>query len=90
VTFYQWNNKKRTTKKIDDPLFNFKLINVVMVRFVKGSNCLEYKNDFDDDLIKLDFLKKSTLRNINCLPNHEDSQRGINRGKRLQIISQRT
>jgi len=35
VTFYQWNNKKRITKKIDDPLFNFKLINVIMVRFVK-------------------------------------------------------
>ncbi|KAL5244645.1 hypothetical protein ACI65C_012055 [Semiaphis heraclei] len=52
----------------------------------KGSNCLEYKNDFDVDLIKLDFLKKSTLRNINCLPNHEDSQRGINSSKKKEII----
>ncbi|KAF0712147.1 Uncharacterized protein FWK35_00029107 [Aphis craccivora] len=73
-------------KQIDDPLFNFKLINVVLVRFVKESNCLEYKNDFDDNLIKLDFLTKSTLRNINCLPNHEDSQRGINSSKKKDII----
>lgn len=57
-----------------------------MVRFVKESNSLEYKNDFDDDLIKLDFLTKSTLRNINCLPNHEDSQRGINSSKKKDII----
>lgn len=41
--------------------FKFKLINIVMIHFVKGSNCFEYKNDFDDDLIKLDFLKKSSI-----------------------------
>jgi len=27
-----------------------------------------------------------TLRNINCLPNHQDSQRGINSSKKKDII----
>jgi len=29
-----------------------------MVRFVKGSFSLEFKNDFYEDLIKLDFVQK--------------------------------
>jgi len=32
VKFHQWNNKKRTTKIIDDPLLHFKLINVLIQR----------------------------------------------------------
>jgi len=74
------------TKKAGDRLTNFKLTNIVMVRFVKGSFCLGYKTDFEEDIIKLDFLQKSALKNMVNYPDYEKSQRGIQISKKQEII----
>lgn len=57
--FHLWQNKKRTTKKAaEDPLKGFLLGNLVEVCFTRGSNCIKYKTDFDDEYKELDFLQK--------------------------------
>jgi len=48
-----------------------------MVRFVKGSFSFEYKNDFDEDFIELDFVQKSALKNMVNYPDNQKSQRSI-------------
>jgi len=85
-TFYQWKSKKRTAKKTGDQLTNFKLTNIVMVRFVKGSFSLEFKNDFDENLIKLDFVQKIALKNMVNYPDIQKSQRGIKMSKKKKLL----
>uniref|UniRef100_A0A2S2NCQ6 DUF7869 domain-containing protein n=1 Tax=Schizaphis graminum TaxID=13262 RepID=A0A2S2NCQ6_SCHGA len=85
-TFYQWKSKKKTTKKAGDPLTHFKLTNIVMVRFVKGSFSFEYKTDFDEDLTELHFIQKSALKNMVNYPDNQKSQRGIKMSKKKEII----
>lgn len=56
-----------------------------MVRFVKWSFCLGYKTDFEEDIIELDFLQKSALKNIVSYLDYEKSQRGIQISKKQEI-----
>lgn len=47
--FHQWENKKGTAKKHDDPLKGFLVTDLVEVFFKKGSYTMHYKSDFADD-----------------------------------------
>lgn len=85
-TFYQWKSKKRTAKKAGDELTNFKLTDIVMVKFVKGSFSLEYKTDFELDLSELDFIQKSAKKNMVNYPENEKNQRGIKISKKKEMI----
>ena len=50
--------KKRTTNVKTDTLCGFKMNSVVMVKFSRGSTCMEYWTDFNREPKTLDFLQK--------------------------------
>lgn len=87
--FFQWTSKKRTTNILLDPLKNFKLQNVVLVKFIKNSSKMLYSTNFDDkELKEMDFLQKKFIRGINTYkPKQIDQPRGVCVNKKNEIIS---
>lgn len=86
VKFCGWKNKKRTTKKKDDPFINFKMTNIVQAQFVKKSFNLGYKYNFEDDVSEINFLQKSALREVGRRPLSDNTQRGIPMKKKKEIV----
>lgn len=86
--FRQWTSKKRATNIKSDPLKNFKLGDIVMATFKRGSVTMFYSTDFDNEnLQELDFLQKKFIKNITSYePDIIISNRGIPPTKKKDII----
>ncbi|CAH1122987.1 unnamed protein product [Ceutorhynchus assimilis] len=82
--FHLWPNKKRNTKKAADPLKGFLLNEIVDVCFKKGSQCMQYKKDFADEYIELDFIQKK--HNPMTFTPQALSSRGISASKKAKIL----
>ncbi|CAI6348879.1 unnamed protein product [Macrosiphum euphorbiae] len=61
--FRQWTSKKRATNIKSDPLKNFKLGDIVMAKFKRGSVTMFYSTDFDNEILQeLEFLQKKFIK----------------------------
>lgn len=85
--FYEWLNKKRSTNIKKDPLYGFKMNNIVMAKIFKGSTVMEYWTDFKGESKTLDFLQKKFIKNIKTYtPNKIMQQRAISVTKKNEIV----
>ncbi|CAG9771296.1 unnamed protein product [Ceutorhynchus assimilis] len=80
--FHLWQNKKRITRKPDDPLKGFLIGELVEVTFCKGSRNIKYKLDFGGEEKELDFLQKKV--NLPIVPEILPA-RGISASKKEKI-----
>lgn len=86
--FHLFQNKKRTTKKSEDPLKTFLLSNIVEACFEKGKFTIDYKYDFEEPYKTVNVFQKKYIDEIKqdypkarVLP-----VRGINSSKKEKIL----
>ncbi|KAL4100879.1 hypothetical protein QTP88_020908 [Uroleucon formosanum] len=86
--FRRWTSKKRATNIKSDPFKNFKLGDIVMAKFKRGSITMFYSTDFDNEVLpELDFLQKKFIKNITSYePEIIVQNRGIPAIKKKDII----
>lgn len=83
--FHKWPKKKRQPRRRNDDLQDFKLKNIVEVKFQRGSRKMMFKNRFNDEYKEIDFLLAKF--NEEQIPEEEPAPRGIDKTKKNKIMS---